>query len=135
MEFLYPPYTTCWILEATESKCDFGISSLQFFDAICFYFLELPTSCCISRKENSPLVKVTERGITWLIDYTKLRGNYLAEQLASKVAVNVCEKCRRQYNNKRWIEQKQKYNIKPSELKIECQRSLTLLWKGKGRDC
>ena len=67
-----------------------------------------------------------------MIDYSKLRGNKdLAERLHSEETVYVHEKCRRQYNNKRRIEQEQRVDNKPSKPKIECQRSLTPLFNFK----
>ena len=77
-------------------------------------------------------MKVTKRGINSLIDYSKLRGNKdLAERLPSEEAVYVHEKSRRQYNNKRGIEQEQKAENKSSESQTECRRRLTPLFHFK----
>ena len=59
-----------------------------------------------------------------MIDYSKLRGNKdLAKRFPSEETVYVHEKCRRQYNNKRRIEQEQSAE--------NCRRGLTPLFNFK----
>ena len=85
-------------MQATESTYDFWnillFNSLRQFATIFWNYLLAVAFC---GEEDSPLVKVTERGIKLLIDYSKLRGNKdLAERLPAKEPIYVHEKCRRQ---------------------------------------
>ena len=88
-------------------------------------------SCVICLESNPQLVKVTQKGLASLIEYSKLRNDPgVTERLEESSEQYVHEKCRKWYNNKRRINSNND-SAESKKSKNETRRSSIVLFKWK----